>query len=188
MKTVLKSAAIAATLAVSSSAMADDMKFLGSPITADNIVDVLEIQRVTANLTNAADSQHWNMVRDILADEVDTTIGETEPGVSSVKSSEKIATRWESFFNSTERFVMHHVTSNERVFFDDADNATVFSKGVIVVENTPAGAYAESGGTLRGYRWVSYEFGLNRTGEGWKVNKVLVDYHMQEWDSLEAPK
>lgn len=188
MKTALKSAAIAATLAVSSPAIAKDTTFLGSQITAENIVDVLEIQRVTANLTNAADSQHWDVVRNILDDQVDTTIGETEPGVSSVKTNDDIATRWEGFFASTERFVMHHVTSNERVFFEDADNATVFSKGVIVVENTPAGAYVESGGTLRGYRWVSYEFGLKRTNEGWKVNKVLVDYHVQEWDSLEAPK
>ncbi len=97
---------------------------------------------------------------------MDTTIGETEPGVSSVKTSDEIATRWAGFSNSAERFVMHHVTSNERVFFEDADNATVFGKGVIVVENAPAAAYAENGETLRDYRWVSYEFGLNRVEDG----------------------
>ena len=128
------------------------------------------------------------MVRDILEDRVDTTIGETEPGVSRVKSEDEIATRWKKFYDNAETLVIHHVTSNERVFFDDPNNATAFSKGVIVVENTPAGAYAESGGTLRMYRWVNYEFGLTRTDNGWKVNKVLVDYLVQEANSLKAKK
>ena len=161
-------------------------KHMGSPITSENIVDVLEIQRVVTNLTSAADGARWDEVRAILADNVDTTIGETTPGVSSVKTSEEIATRWAGFFDNAERFVMHHVTSNERVYFENSNRASVFSKGVIIVENTPAREYADQGGTLRGYRWVSYEFGVNRTSEGWEVDKVLVTYHVQEWDSLEA--
>ena len=165
-----------------------EKKYMGTPVTSDNIVDVMEIQRVVTNLTDAADNARWDEVREILADKVDTTIGETEPGVSSVKTSKQITTRWAGFFNNTERFVMHHVTSNERVFFESPDYASVFSKGVIIVENTPAGAFAKEGGTLRGYRWVSYEFGVNRTEEGWKVDKVLVTYHVQEWDSLKASK
>ena len=64
--------------------MAEEMKTLGTPITSDNLVDVLEIQRTTSNLTDAVDSRHWDVIRNILADEVDTTIGETEPGVSNV--------------------------------------------------------------------------------------------------------
>ena len=169
-------------------AVAEEIKSLGTPITSENLVDVLEIQRVVTNLTDAVDSQHWAVVRDILEDKVDTTIGETEPGVSRVKSEDEIATRWKNFYDNAETLVIHHVTSNERVFFDDPNNATVFSKGVIVVENTPAGAYAKSGGTLRMYRWVNYEFGLTRTNNGWKVNKVLVDYLVQEANSLKAKK
>lgn len=195
MKTTLMSAAMIATLAVSSFTPAIakgnkpmEMKSLGTPITSENVVDVLEIQRVISNLTDAADTERWNVVRDILADKVDTTIGETKPGVSRVKTADEIATRWAGFFDNADRFVMHHVTSNERVFFDNPNNATVFSKGVIVLENTPAGEYAKSGGTLRGYRWISYEFGLTKADKGWKVNKVLVDYHVQEFDSLEASK
>ena len=45
-----------------------------------------------------------------------------------------------------EKLVIHHVTSNDRIFFEDADTATVFSKGVIVLENTPAGKFADDGG------------------------------------------
>ena len=147
MKPALTSAAMAVTLAVSSvtPAATEEMKFLGTPITSENIVDVFEIQRVVNNLSNAVDGAHWDVVADLLEDEVDTTIGETEPGVSRVKSEEEILTRWKGFYDTAEKLVIHHVTSNERIFFDDPDNATVFSKGVIVLENTPAGAYAESG-------------------------------------------
>ena len=169
-------------------AFAEENKTLGTPITSENIVDVFEIQRVVTNLTNGVDSQQWDVVRDLLEDKIDTTIGETEPGVSKVKSEDEILTRWKNFYDNAKKLVIHHVTSNERVFFDDPNNASVFSKGVIVVENTPAGAYAKSGGTLRGYRWINYEFGLTRTDKGWKVNKVLVDYLVQEFNSLEAKK
>ena len=164
----------------------EEIKSLGTPITSENVVDVLEIQRVVTNLTDGVDSQQWNVVRDLLEAEVDTTIGETEPSVSRVKSEDEIVTRWKSFYDNAETLVIHHVTSNERVFFDDPNNATVFSKGVIVVENTPAGEFASSGGTLRMYRWVNYEFGVTRTNNGWKVNKVLVDYLVQEANSLEG--
>lgn len=162
------------------------MKTQGTPITSDNLVDVLEIQRVLANLTDAVDNQHWDLVHDILEDEVDTTIGETERGVSRTKTKDTIISRWKGFFSDAEKFILHHVTSNERVFFEDANNATAFSKGVIVLENTPAGAHAAQGGTLRGYRWINYELGVVRRDSGWKVNKVLVTYLVEEFDSLKA--
>ena len=98
------------------------------------------------------------MIRDILFDNVHTTIGE-EPGESTMKSKEEIIERWKNSYESAEKLIIHHVTSNERVFFHDPDNATVFSKGVIVVDNTPAGAYASNGGTLRMHRWINYEIG-----------------------------
>ncbi|MCY9856178.1 nuclear transport factor 2 family protein [Vibrio mediterranei] len=178
----------AAAILVTGSVSAEEVKLLGTPITMENVVDVMEVQRVVANLTDSADSARWNHVRELLDDKVDTTIGETEPGVSKVKSNEEIATRWAAFFENADRFVMHHITSNERVFFEDKNNVTVYSKGVITLENTPAGAYAEDGGTLRGYRWVSYEFGLTRKTKGWKVNKVFVEYKMEEFDSLPPKK
>lgn len=159
-------------------------KDVGTPITEENLVDVLEIQRVTGALTNAVDSQQWDVARDILEDEVDTTIGERERGASSVKSDDEIVARWKGFYDSAETLVIHHLTANERILFDDPNNATVFSKGVIVVENTPAGEFAESGGMLRLHRWVNYEFGVTRTDGGWKVNKVLVDYLVEEFSSL----
>lgn len=156
----------------------------GTPITKENLVDVLEIQRVTGALTNAVDTRQWDVARDILQDKVDTTIGERERGASSVKSADEIVARWEGFYDSAETLVIHHLTANERILFDDRNNATAFSKGVIVVENTPAGEFSESGGKLRLHRWVNYEIGVTRTDGGWKVNKVLVDYLVEEISSL----
>ena len=56
---------------------------------------------------------------------------------------------------------------------------------MIIVDNTPAGAYAANGGTLRMHRWISYEIGTTRTDNGWKVNKVMVEYLVEEVASLE---
>ena len=188
-KNVVATAGIIFAVAVggmSAAAFAEENKSLGTPITPENVVDVLEIRRVASNLSDGVDNQRWDVVHDLLQDEVYTTIGETEPGAARVKSEEEIVTRWKSFYRNAKTLVIHHVTSNERVFFDGPDNATVFSKGVIVVENTPAGKYAASGGTLRLYRWVNYEIGVTRTRAGWKVNKILVEYLAQEASSLEG--
>lgn len=163
-----------------------DNKSLGTPITAENLADILEIQRVVTNLTLGVDTEQWDVVADLLHGDIETTIGQPANSAPVVKSEDEILERWKGFYEAAEKIVIHHVTSNERVFFNDPDNAEVFSKGVIVVENTPAGDFAEEGGTLRGYRWVNYEFGVTRTDAGWKVNKVNVEYLAQDWTSLPA--
>ncbi|MEM7121682.1 MAG: nuclear transport factor 2 family protein [Pseudomonadota bacterium] len=165
-------------------AFAEEDKSLGQPITSENIVDVLEIQRVVTNLTLAVDTAKWDVVADLLEPELETTIGEPVNAPSVMKTEDEILARWRGFYESAERIVIHHVTSNERIYFNDADNADVYSKGVIVLENTPAGQYTEDGGMLRGYRWVNYEFGVTRTDAGWKVNKVNVEYLVQEFESF----
>ena len=161
-----------------------EAKTQGTLITSENIVDVLEIQRIASALSNGCDSQQWDVINDILEDNVNTTIGENL-GESRVKPKNEIIERWKGIYESAEKLVIHHVTSNERVFFHDSDNATVFSKGVIVVDNTPAGKYAETGGSLRMHRWINYEIGATRTDNGWKVNKVLVEYLVEEASSIE---
>ena len=183
---ILGTAAVLSSLspAFADGELAMKNKTLGTPITAANVIDVLEIQRIVTNLTLGVDTEQWEVVADLLSDEIETTIGEPENGTPVVKPADDILTRWQGFYTSADRMVIHHVTSNERVFFNDADSADVFSKGVIVLENTPAGEFAEQGGTLRGYRWVNYEFGVIRTAAGWKVNKVNVEYLVQEFDSL----
>lgn len=159
-------------------------KALGTPITAENMLDVLEIQRTATNLTLSVDTQQWDVTADLLDGEIETTIGQPENSGSVVVAATDIVARWQGFYDAADKMVIHHITSNERVYFIDADTADVFSKGVIVVENTPAGAFAEDGGTLRGYRWVDYEIGVHRTEKGWKVHKVNVTYLAQEWNSL----
>lgn len=155
----------------------------GTPITSKNVVDVLEIQRVTSALTNACDSKQWDVIRSILQDDVNTTIGE-EKGSSRIKNKEEIIKRWSEFYENADNLIIHHVTSNDRVFFKDANNADVYSKGVIIVKNTPAGDYASEGGALVMNRWVKYEFGVTKTNNNWKVNKVMVEYLVEEAKSI----
>lgn len=158
-------------------------KTAGTPITNENLADVLEIQRLTSALTNACDSQQWSVIRDILVDDVETTIGE-EKGKSSVKNKEEIVKRWKGFYDNADNLIIHHVTSNDRIFFKDANNAEVFSKGVIIVRNMPAGEYASEGGALLMHRWVKYEFGATKIDNRWRINKVMVEYLVEEAESL----
>lgn len=186
LKSVLCAAAVSLSV-TPALAQGDDAlvnKTLGTPITADNVADVLEIQRTVTNLTLAVDTEQWDVVADLLDGDIETTIGQPVNSEPVVTPEDDILARWQGFYESAEKIVIHHVTSNDRVFFNDANNADVFSKGVIVVENTPAGEFADDGGTLRGYRWVNYEFGVTRTDAGWKVNKVNVEYLVQDWTSL----
>lgn len=174
--------------ASSSNSSTKDKIHQGSPITSDNIVDVMEIQRTLTNLTDAADNARWDELNVIFADKVLTTIGEPAGGKPKIKPKAEIIKRWKGFFSTAKRFIMHHFTANERIYFTDKNNALINSKGVIALENTPAGAHAEEGGTLRMYRWINYDFGVVRTGKGWKVNKVVVHYLIQEADSLKPKK
>ena len=51
---------------------------------------------------------------------------------------------------------------------------------------TPGGDYAADGGSARMERWNSYEYGLKRTSNGWKINKILIEYNADKITS--APK
>ena len=52
----------------------------------------------------------------------------------------------------------------------------MLSKGVIIVTKSPGGDHTADGGKLLIENWVSYEHGMVRTAEGWKVNRILSDY------------
>ncbi|WP_305985700.1 nuclear transport factor 2 family protein [Roseibium sp. MMSF_3544] len=170
----------------SAHALADETIKLGSPITSENIADVFEMQRIASVLGDGFDREDWDAIITFFADEVSTTSGAAVKGVPEIKTKEQIVTRWESLYSSVDELIVHHFTSNERVFFHDKDNASMFSKGVIVGLTTPGGDKATTGGTLKTFRWIDYEYGFTRTEDGWKVNKLLVDYIVDEAVSLAA--
>ncbi|OSY89331.1 hypothetical protein WH52_01460 [Tenacibaculum holothuriorum] len=152
----------------------------GTLITNENIVDVLEIQRVIDAQVNAYDNQDWDIAKSFMTDEFETTVG--QEGTGMMKADDFLG-RAKTYHENAEEFVTHHSNSGYRIFFNDKDHATAFARGVIIVKSTPAGEY-EEGGTLQMERWNSYEYGLKRTSEGWKINKILITYNNDKMTSI----
>lgn len=153
----------------------------GTPITNENIVDVLEIQRVIDAQVNAYDNQDWDIAKSFMTEEFETTVG--QEGTGMMKADDFLG-RAKTYHKTAEAFVTHHSNSGYRIFFIDKNQATAFARGVIIVKSTPAGEFAKEGGTLQMERWNSYEYGLIRTSEGWKINKILITYNNDKATSL----
>lgn len=155
----------------------------GTPITSENIVDVLEIQRVIDAQVNAYDSQQWDLARSLMTDVFETNLGQESVNMM---EADAFLNNTKRYYENTEEFVTHHSNSGYRIFFHDENNATAFTRGVIIVKSTPGGDYAADGGSLRMERWNSYEFGVVRTSPGWKINKILIEYNADKITS--SPK
>lgn len=163
--------------------MQKEASIQGTPITTDNLADVLEIQRVIDAQVDAYDRQDWDLARFFLTDAFETTMG--QDGVATIEADAFID-RAKGYYETIEEFVTHHSNSGYRIFFHDKDHATAFARGVIIVKSAPGGDYAENGGSLRMERWNSYEYGVERTPDGWKINKILITYNADKLTS--SPK
>lgn len=154
----------------------------GTPITAENIVDVLEIQRVIDAQVNAYDNQEWELARSLMTEEFESNLGQTS---TSMIKSDAFLDLAKGYHANAEEFVTHYSNSGYRIFFHDENNVTAFTRGVIIVKRTPGGDYAAEGGSLRMERWNSYEYGLVRNSEGWKINKILIEYNADKITSTQ---
>ena len=74
--------------------------------------------------------------------------------------------------------------TNQRVYFHSADEVTMFSQGVILTKVILGGDHSADDETLLTETWVSYEHGMIRTPNGWKVNRILSDYFAVRSTSL----
>ena len=102
----------------------------GTPITSENIVDVLEIQRVIDAQVDAYDTQQWELARSLMAEEFETNIGQESTGMM---KSDDFLDRAKGYHATLEEFVTHHSNSGYRIFFHDKNNVTAFARGVIIV-------------------------------------------------------
>ena len=162
---------------------AEEAASQGSPITAENVVDVLEIQRVIDAQVDAYDNQQWKLARSFMMENFKTNVGQKNGGVNMMKS-DAFLDRAKGYHKNTKEFVTHHSNSGYRVFFHDKNNASAFARGVIIVKSTPGGEHAKDGGSLRMERYNSYEYGVVKTTEGWKINKIMITYNADKITSL----
>lgn len=47
----------------------------GTPVTQQNVAQVMEIQRVADTMSNAVDAKDWDLVRLLMTDDVETSLG-----------------------------------------------------------------------------------------------------------------
>ncbi|WP_305985699.1 nuclear transport factor 2 family protein [Roseibium sp. MMSF_3544] len=176
--TTLAASAVAIALMLGTKAQAEELSRAGTPITAENIVDVLDIQRVLDAQVDAFDNQDWELARSLMTEEFFTTM-RSQNGPHTL-SSDAFLEGAADYYDGVDHFLTHHTNSGYRVFFHDKDSATIFARGVIIVNRTPAGEHAADGGSVRMERWNSYEYGVERTDEGWKINKILITYNSDD--------
>lgn len=174
----LAAGGIALALSLGTAAQAEDNSRAGTPITSENLVDVLNIQRVLDAQIDAFDRQDWPLARSLMTKEFFTTM-RSQSGPHTLSSDEFLEGSARNY-DGVENFVTHHTNSGYRVFFNDKNNATVFARGVIIVNRTPGGEFAADGGSIRMERWNSYEYGVERTDDGWKINKILITYNSDD--------
>lgn len=177
MRTLLTAALLALAL---TPAMAQDNRIAGTPVTDANTADVLDIMRVADAMSNAVDAKDWALVRSFTTDEIETSLGQSD--VVTIPAEDMVAQFEKNLGDPS--MASTHMRTNQRVFFDGPDMATMFSKGVIIATVTPGGEYAEDGGALLMENWVSYEHGFIRSSDGWKVNRILSEYSARRTTSL----
>lgn len=162
-------------------ARANETEFSGTPITSENLVDVLNIQRVLDAQVDAYDRQDWDLARFYMTEMFETTVGQDGNGMM---AADDFLGRAQAYHAAADHFVTQHTNSGYRIFFHDENNATAYARGAIIVVTTPGGDFADDGGSLRIERWNSYEYGVERTGAGWKINKILITYNADTFQSL----
>lgn len=118
----------------------------GTPITSENIVDVLEIQRIIDAQVNAYDTQQWELAQSLLTDIFETNLGLKE--IVKMESKAFIDNA-RGYHANSEEFITHHSNSGYRIYFHDKNTATAFARGVIIVKSTPGGEYAKEGGGVK---------------------------------------
>lgn len=175
------SAFLVAAVIATGAAQANEIEHSGTPITAENLVDVLNIQRIIDAQVDAYDRQDWELARFYMTEEFETTVGQDGTGVM---RTDDFLGRAQGYVANADHFLTQHTNSGYRIFFHDENNATAYARGAIIVMNSPAGEFADEGGTLRIERWNHYEYGVVRTDEGWKINKILITYNADNFTSL----
>lgn len=174
------SALLVSAMLVTGAAQANDSDRAGTPITADNMVDVLNIQRIIDAQVDAYDRQDWDMARSYMTEEFETTVGQEGTGMM---RADDFLGRAQGYVANADHFLTQHTNSGYRIFFHDENNATAYARGSIIVMNSPAGEFADDGGTLRIERWNHYEYGVVRTDVGWRINKILITYNSDSFES-----
>lgn len=159
--------AAAATVILASSAYAENTSATGDPITAETVVDFVEITRLADAIDASVDAKDWARARSYFADEIMVDFTSLVGGEPATIPADALIAGWSG--NLTAEKESFHLRGNHRVTFEDADTAMMLSHGY-AWNRMERGALEENGGNPLWEVWGSYEHGFTRTEDGWKVD------------------
>lgn len=176
-------AAIGASLALVGSVTAaePDPAMAGDPVTAENVVDVMEMIRVAEALDSAVDAKDWTTARALFTDTIEVDFSSLVGGEPVTIPSDELIEGWST--NLAPEKTSFHQRTNHRVHFDGADTATMKSEGY-AWNRMEAGADESNGGNPFWEVWGTYTHGFERIDGTWRVHSMALDVATQrgnEW-------
>lgn len=162
-------ATLTAALALTPATAADGPATPGDPITAERLVDVAELTRITDAIDAAVDAKDWPTARSHFVDEITVDFSSLVGGGPATIPADGLITGWSA--NLTAEKTSFHLRGNHRVAFNGADTASVFSHGY-AWNRLERGALEANGGDPLWQVWGHYTHGFTRTATGWKVDSM----------------
>ncbi len=162
---MLRSTLTAATL-LATPAMA---QIAGDPVTAETLLDRIEMIRIADAIDAAVDAQDWPAARALLTDEIYVDFTSLVGGEPATIPADGLIAGWSA--NLTGEKSSFHLRGNHRITFDGPDAALMQSHGY-AWNQLPSGALAENGGNPMWEVWGIYTHNFMRTSEGWLVSAM----------------
>ncbi len=141
----------------------------GDPITAETVVDVAEMIRISDAIDAAVDAKSWPLARSFFTETIDVDFTSLTGGEPATIPADGLIDGWSG--NLTAEKTSFHLRGNHRVIFDGPDAAILHSHGY-AWNRMESGAAAENGGDPLWEVWGTYEHGFVRTEDGWRVDAM----------------
>ncbi len=169
MKRLLSTALTTAALALPVGAAAETRNLAGSPVTAETLVDQVELIRIADAVDAAVDAKDWDLARGLFADEIEVDFTSLTEGEPATIPADALIAGWRS--NLTAEKTSFHLCGNHRITFEGPDAATMLSHGH-AWNRLERGGLPENGGEALWEVWGVYEHGFVRTEDGWRVDAM----------------
>ncbi|MEM8751044.1 MAG: nuclear transport factor 2 family protein [Pseudomonadota bacterium] len=169
MNRTLQSVLLATTLLLPVPAVATDISFAGTPVTAETLVDQAEMIRVADALDAAVDAKNWKLARSFFTDEIRVDFTSLVGGEPATIPADALIAGWSA--NLTAEKTSFHLRGNHRITRHDDATATMLSHGY-AWNRMERGAQPENGGEALWEVWGTYLHAFERTDDGWKIKAM----------------
>jgi hypothetical protein len=127
MKRILRTALTAVALALPVGVAAEARNLAGTPVTAETLVDQVELIRIADAIDAAVDAKDWDLARSLFTDEIEVDFTSLTGGEPATIPADALIAGWRS--NLTAEKTSFHLRGNHRITFEGPDAATMLSHG-----------------------------------------------------------